>query len=60
MMLQPRNHAGTQGHHLMKTLLEAKLLFMRQYFYVIFDMKNLRNSSDDTGKDKWQLGNTTT
>ena len=33
----PRNLAWTQGHHLMKTLLEAKLLFMWQFLYIIFN-----------------------
>ena len=36
MMLRPRNHVWTRGHHLMKTLLEAKLLFMRQFLCIIY------------------------
>ena len=35
MMLWPRNHAWTQGHHLMKTLLEARLLLWQQFLYII-------------------------
>ena len=33
MMLQPRNHAWSQSHHLMKALLEAMLLYKHQLFY---------------------------
>ena len=33
MMLQPRNHAWTQSHHLIKALLEVILLYKHQLLY---------------------------
>ena len=41
MMLRPRNHAWTQGHHLMKALLEAMPLYKHQLLYDTLDDKLL-------------------
>ena len=38
MILRPRNHTWTQGNHMMKTFLEAKLLFMRQFLCIFFNI----------------------
>ena len=39
MMLRSRNHAGTHGHNIMKSLLEAKLLFLQQFLNINFWLK---------------------
>ena len=40
MMPQPRNHALAKGHHLMKALLEAKLLFTGHFLNIIHIKEN--------------------